>query len=162
MTVQSPAQTLQTFVTEVRNYLRDFPSLNLLLNNQEETSDRQLLWIIAEVLDDWNQSTPPIGFLDINQIPRSYLLKGVVAEVLMSVAILNLRNSLRYTDGQVTVDLDKYQQLMAMRQILRQEYEAKRKAWKTSRNLEMALSSSTGVHSEYFYVSCGCFSTYTD
>jgi len=159
---QSPAQTLQSFVTEIRNFLRDFPSQNLLLDHQEETTDRQFLWIIASVIDDWHQTPPHLGYININEIPRSYLLKGVVAEVLLSVAVLNLRNSLRYTDGQVTVDLDKYQQLMAMRQVLRAEYEQQKLLWKTALNLEMALGVTHGLHSEYFYLGCGCFGSYDE
>jgi len=160
MPSQQPSQTLQSVLAEVRNYLRDHPELNRLIEG-EETSDRQMRWYIAEVVDDWNLTPPPIGYQPISRIPRSLLIKGVVAEVLFSVAILNLRNSLRYTDGQVTVDLDKHQALVAMSQMLKREYEMKRDKIKVSQNIANALSSADGLHSEYYYFSAGYYGNTT-
>lgn len=151
MSSQQPNQTLQSVLAEVRNYLRDHPELNRLIDG-EETSDRQMRWYIAEVVDDWNLTPPPIGYQPISNIPRSVLIKGVMAEVLFSVAILNLRNSLRYTDGQVTVDLDKHQSLVAMSQMMKREYELKRDKIKVSQNISNALGAVCGVHSEYYYI----------
>ena len=152
MSSQQPNQTLQSVLAEVRNYLRDHSELNRLIDG-EETSDRQLRWYIAEVVDDWNLTPPPIGYQSISNIPRSMLIKGVIAEVLFSVSILNLRNSLRYTDGQVTVDLDKHQALVAMSQMMKREYDLKRDKYKVSRNIANALASVSGLHSEYYSIS---------
>jgi hypothetical protein len=157
--VQNPDQTFSSVLQEVRDYLRDFPELNRLLKS-EETSDRQLAWHVIEALDDFNNSPPPIGRLDISSIPRSILIKGVMAEALTSAAVLNLRNSLRYTDGQISVDLDKHQAMLAMAQMFRQQFDTKMGEWKRSQNLMRALSGASGVFSEYSYFSAGYYGQY--
>lgn len=152
----SPEKVLKNILAEVRNYLRDFPQLNRLIQG-EETTDFQLRWHIAEVLDDFSTTPPPLGFFTVSSVPRSILLKGVVAEVLKSAAILNLRNSLAYTDGSVSVNLDKHQELLRVSQMFSSEYESKVLAYKVSLNLRRALGRVDGVPSEYYYFSEGYY-----
>lgn len=156
----SPEQTFQFVIDYIRSYLRDYPELNRLLD-EEETDNRQLQWQIIGVLDDISNTPPPLGRYDITQVPLMILVKGVLAEVMMSVAVLNLRNSLRYTDGQISVDLDKYQALVSLSQIFRGEYDAKLRNWKTSQNVSQCYQTVTGVHSEYYYLAAGYYGNYT-
>jgi hypothetical protein len=111
-----------------------------------------MMWVIAEVQDDFSNTPPPIGNFDVTSIPRSIMLKGCLAELLSSEAIRNLRNSLSYSDGQVRVDLDKHQSLMALSQMFRSEYEVKRDRYKISQNISRSLNYTTGLHSEYFWL----------
>ena len=155
-----PAKTFKSTLEEVRAYLRDYPELNRLLD-AEETSDRQLRWYIIKILDDFSASPPPIGVLGLGSIPRSIVLKGVAAEALTSAAVLNLRNSMSYTDGGFSVDLDKHQAMLALANIFRQEYETKKTRWKLAENLQRALGHATGLHSEYALFSAGYYGNYT-
>lgn len=155
----SPDQTFQAVLEEVRNYMRDYPELNRLLE-AEETSDRQIRWYVIEVLDDFSVTPPPLGVLGIDRVPRSILLKGAIAEALTSAAILNLRNELRYTDGGFNVDLDKHQAMLALAQMFRQEYEMKKVRWKVAENIARSLGSASGVHSEYALYQSGYYGYY--
>lgn len=151
-TLQEPSHSVASFLEEVRNYLRDFAELNRLTEGVE-TSDRQFLWFLSEVLDDFAATPPLLGFIRLEEIPRSLVLKGVIAETLKSVAVLLLRNSLRYTDGNITVDLDsRYRELMGLANMFQQEYEPKKVAFKIALNVDRALNGIMGNHSEYYMI----------
>lgn len=154
-----PAKTFDSILEEVRAYLRDYAQLNRLLK-AEETSDRQFRWFIIEVVDDFVTSPPPLGKLSITNIPRSILLRGVIAEALKSAAVLNLRNALQYTDGGFSVDLDKHREMLALAGFFGQEYEEKKRKWKIALNISRALGSAVGVHSEYALYSASFYGTY--
>src|SRR6056300_168271 len=96
-------QNLGQFVTQVRQYLRDFPELNRLIDG-EESSDRMIAWAAIDALDDINNTPPLIGAYTIDSFPyRSLLLRGTVIAVLESVGLLQTRNQINYNDGGIQV-----------------------------------------------------------
>jgi hypothetical protein len=146
-----PTATLENFIEEVRSFLRDYPEMNRLLG-AEETSDRQLRWAIAETLDDFASTPPLLGFFTLERIPRSILLKGVLANVLRSASIFYLRNSLRYTDGAIQVDTDKHREMIQIAQIFQNEFDIRVTRFKVATNLDRALGSVRGIHSDYYLI----------
>jgi len=128
--------------------MRDFPELNRLIEG-EETNARMMIWAVIDALDDFNQSPPPIGFLPVDMVPQSILLRGTVLSVLESVGLLQTRNHLTFSDGGITVGVsDKAPLLMNWIQMFRNQYETKKLRWKTSKNIEQAFGA--GVVSEYY------------
>ncbi len=150
----TPADNLQKirlFAERVRLFMRDFPILNRLIEG-EETNARMMIWAVIDALDDFNVSPPPIGTLEVDQVPSSILLRGAVCTVLESVGILQTRNQLNVSDGGITVGIsDKAPMLMQWVQMFRNQYEQKKLQWKTSQNIMQAFGH--GVVSEYYYTS---------
>lgn len=132
------------FLRMVRDFLRDHPHLNRLQEG-EAHSDRLMVWAVIATLEDFNLSPPPIR-VAFEQIPKLTLLYGVVAFLLESEAILSTRNSLQYTDGQISVNLDKAPQLLQMAGMMRSYYTQQRDRVKISLNAMRAFGK---IESEY-------------
>lgn len=147
-----------TFVGQVREYLRDFPEFNALLQG-EETSDGLLNLCADLAADDFTHTMPPIGTFTVETFPSLYLLLlGTVIQVLRSAGILQARNNLNYSDGGLTVATsDKAQIYQAFAQWIMQEYETKKRAFKISQNARSAYG---GIHSEYSWI--GAFAQYSN
>ena len=143
-------QTLEYLVQMLRNFLRDHPSLNRLISD-EETSDRFLAWALVDALDDINNSPPPLSY-SLADFPYPHLLiRGAVVSVLESVGILQTRNQLNYNDGGIRVSVsDKTPLLQSWIGLFQSKYEQKKAQWKISQNLSQALGDESGTHSEYY------------
>jgi hypothetical protein len=137
-------------INYVRAYLRDYPELNRLLSGQE-TSDRQIAQSIVNAVDDWNSTPPLLTPVSIQTFPSlSLLLQGSVIYLLQSVAMLQLRNHLSYSDGQgqQISTSDKSPQLMAWANLMASQYESKKFRLKKALNITAAMNR-TAVLSEY-------------
>ena len=148
----SPQQELAEFVSHLRQYLRDFPELNRLIDGQE-TSDRMLAWAVIDALDDFNNTPPFIGNHTVGSFPyKSLLLRGAVIAVLESVTMLQMRNQMQYSDGGITVSVsDKGPLLMQWISMLQGSYERKKVQYKMSRNIESAMTGE-GIMSDYYFL----------
>lgn len=134
----------------VRAKLRDYPELNRLVAGHE-TSDRQIAMALIEALDDWNTSPPLIEGVTLESHPSvSLLVNGTIIHVLESVALLQTRNQMNYSDGQgvQTGVNDKSPMLLQWIQMFTQQYEQKKLRLKKAMNLNGALNGG-GVPSEY-------------
>ncbi len=150
---QGPPKKLLDLITLVRAKLRDYPELNRLVAGQE-TSDRQMAFAVLYCIDDWNCTPPLLDHVTLDSFPSvALLLDGTIVQVLQSVGLLQLRNHMRYSDGQgVQVSTsDKAPQLMAWSNLFSQGYEAKKLRLKRALNLQGSLNGS-GLPSEYTYV----------
>jgi hypothetical protein len=141
---------LDAFVNTVRLFLRDYAELNRLVDG-EESSNRQIMWAIADCLDDFN-TTPPFTSFGIADFPsRSLLLRGTVCNLLESIGLLQTRNHLQFSDGGITVGInDKTPFLQSWLQVFRNAYEAKKKDLKVSYNIENAWGG--GIFSEFRFI----------
>lgn len=152
--VTTPAvkQSMQEAINYLRMFLRDFPELNRLIKGLE-SNDRMLAWSIEDTIDDWNSTPPFIGNVAIQNFPSKSLLRmGAAALTLRSVAILQTRNHLNYSDGGINVSVsDKGPALNNMAQMLEQRYITQKNRMKSSINVELAFADS-GTMSEYFTV----------
>ena len=149
-TIPNANTELNQFVQTVRLYLRDSPELNRLIAG-EESSNRQIVWAIADTLDDFN-TTPHFTNYDLRNFPsRSLLLRGVVVALLESVGLLQTRNHLQFSDGGIQVGVsDKTPFIQSWIQLLKNSYEEKKTRLKVAINIESAWGG--GVYSEYRFI----------
>lgn len=150
--IPSASKRLNQMVHVTRLYMRDHPHLNRLIRGQE-SDDRIIAWALIDTLDDFNSTPPFLGAVGLTNFPSMNLLRlGTVATLLESVAILQIRNQLSFSDGGISIAVsDKAPLLMNFSQMLRGRYEQQRDRIKASQNIEMAMEGS-GHFSEYFVV----------
>ena len=148
----SASARMNEMIAYIRLYMRDFPELNRLIAGYE-SSPRMIAWAIVDALDDWNTTPPFIGNASLDNFPSKHLLaRGAVISLLESVAMLQMRNQLQFTDGGITVSVnDKAPMLMQFISMMKAGYEDKKARMKSSLNIEMAMVGS-GHFSEYFVV----------
>lgn len=127
------------FCHQIRFFLRDHAALNRLIKG-EEHSFRMVAWAVLDAVDDFNQAPPLIGY-DFASIPKSVLRNKVVATLLESLALLDLRNALTYTDAGTTVSLEKYGPLQQMAGYFRSTYENARDKHKIATNIAQGFGS---------------------
>jgi len=92
---------LQRFLARIRLELRDYPDVNELIEG-EESSDRIIAAALRNVLQRFNTMPPPIGNFSLSNFPdESLLILGTAGWLQRTVANLNDRNRLPYSDGKV-------------------------------------------------------------
>lgn len=141
---------LNNFVQSIRTFIRDYPELNRLISGVEN-SNRQIVWAIADALDDFNTTPHPTRFSLENFPSKSLLVRGTVITLLESVGLLQTRNHLQFSDGGIQVGVsDKTPFIQSWIQLFRNSYEEKKQRLKVSINIESAWGG--GVYSEYRFV----------
>ncbi len=141
-------------VAMIRVYMRDFPELNRIIEG-EESSDRMIAWAVIDTLDDYITTPPLLGSFRLAQFPsRSLLLRGAVAHLLESVAILATRNFISFSDGGTQVSFTaNIPHLRDIGREMRNMYETKKMRLKVAQNLSQGFGA--GVHSDYVITSTG-------
>lgn len=148
---------MNEMITYVRTYLRDFAELNRLTKGYEN-SPQLIAWAIIDALDDWNSTPPFIGAATLSNFPSKHLLcRGAVISLLESVAMLQTRNMLNFSDGGITVQVGQPQMTLQLISLLKNGYEQRKQSMKSSMNVEMAMEGH-GAVSEYFFIN-GIYST---
>ena len=139
---------VKKFLGRVREWLKDFAHMNDLLPGHM-ASDGNLLVCLEIALDEFNKfSMPPTSFGLENFPSYAMLVYGTTIHVLISEALLQMRNRLNYTDGGLTIaDSDKAGDYMSAVQALRGMYNAQKNDLKMFLNAEQAYGD--GVPSEY-------------
>tara|TARA_R110002126_G_scaffold118835_2_gene259454 strand:- start:63 stop:605 length:543 start_codon:yes stop_codon:yes gene_type:complete len=144
---------LANMISHVRTRTRDFPELNRLIAGKE-SSDTQIAYAIMETIDDWNTTPPLISAVMLESFPSpSLLVTGAVSRLMGSVATLEVRNNMQYSDGQ-GVQVSSSTNGPLLRQwsnLLGQEYEGKKRQVKMALNLGSAMNGS-GIASQYSYL----------
>jgi hypothetical protein len=144
------AKRFKLVVALVRTHIRDHPELNRLIAGNE-SSDRQIAMAILQTIDDFNNTPPLIDAVKLNDFPNiDLLIRGSLVRLLTSVAMLQTRNQLNYSDGKgVYVGVsDKSPMLMRWISLLDAGYQRDKKQLKLALNLRGALNGSS-VSSEY-------------
>jgi hypothetical protein len=147
---------MRSFVEIVRLYMRDHPELNRLVRG-EESSDRQIAWAVLDALSNFN-GTPPISTLTLEELllrnQHSLLLRMTVIALLESVALLQIRNHINYSNGGINVGVnDKAPMILQWLQYYRSYAEQMKLRVKVAMNIESILGpSNSGVHSELWAV----------
>ena len=146
-------KTILVLTGLVRTKLRDHEELNRLVAGRE-SSDRQIAFALMETVDDWNSTPPLIETVTLEGFPHvACLINGAVGRILRSVALLQVRNHMSYSDGQGvrTSSSDKGPLLQQWATMFLQEYEQKKQRLKMAMNLAGAMNG-TGISSEYRYL----------
>lgn len=147
------SDTFKEFVQSVRDYLRDYPDLNRLVDGVENST----LFLVRSVLfmlDDFAGMPPNLGFFTIDtlvnhQMARSICLLGTLAHILRSVLLLANRNTLSFSDGGINVNLEgRIPTLQSLEAQIRAEWRDAAHRKKIAMNIEGA-SGSFGMPSEY-------------
>lgn len=146
------SKRLNQVVAMIRMYMRDFPELNRLIVG-EETNDRMIAWAVLDAIDDWNSTPPFLGRVGLNNFPSiSWLREASVMRILESVALLQTRNQISFSDGGLSQSVsDKTPLLMNWVQLFQSRTEQKKTQIKASMNIELAMDGS-GVSSEYLLI----------
>ena len=142
-------KTIDDFINTVRHFMRDYPHLNRL-SEDIETSDRTIRLLTYLAIDEFNTLILPETNYTFDNFPSySLLLYKVVAEILLTVSLLQARNQLTYSAGGISISFsDKAQVYMAFRQQLENMWQMYAHGLKIKQNIENALDVS-GVPSEY-------------
>lgn len=150
------SQTMRDFVQMVRLYLRDFPELNRLVVG-EESSDRQIAWAVMDALADFN-GTPQFTNASLDELlgmnQHALLLRMTTISVIESVALLQTRNHINYSNGGITVGVnDKTPMLMNWLQYFKASTDQLKQRVKVAMNISSILGAgNSGVHSELWWV----------
>ena len=111
-----------------------------------------ICWAVVDMLSDFSSTPPLLGafslddLLDLNAYRMARY--GTISVLLESVAMLQTRNQLNFSDGGVSVGVsDKGPQLMQWAQSFDAKYQQARDKLKIALNIEGIMGSS-GVHSE--------------
>lgn len=151
-TLPHASARMRQLVVMVRDFMRDHPELNRLIAGRE-TSDRQIMWAILDAIDVYNTTPPFLQQATVSGFPSLHvLLRLAVAHILESVALLQARNHLNFSDGGISYAVqDKHQMLMSWAQMFRGAAEQKVQRMKRAMNIELAMRGS-GSFSEYAVV----------
>lgn len=153
-----------SFVSLVRNYLRDFTELNRIVAG-EESSDRQILWAVFDAMADFNGTPPFLGNSSIDDLlflnQHSLLLRMTVCSLIESVGLLQTRNHINYSNGGISVGVnDKTPMLMNWLQYFKSTTEQMKQRVKVSMNINGILGpTNVGVMSEYWAIN-GTYAAY--
>ena len=145
-------KTLDDFVIAVRHFMRDYPALNRIID-AEETSDRTIKFITLLSIDEFNTQIGLQSNASFETFPSySLLLRKVVGEILLSLALLNTRNYLQYNVNGTSVSFsDKGQLYLNLWKTLDFYWQQGSNKIKIRSNLEKAMDI-TGYFSEYSYI----------
>lgn len=151
--VATPATPIILIQDEVRRFMRDYPSKNILLDDVE-FSQEDVNQALRMVTSAYNATTPIT-----NITPESWpagqeylMLLGVAWYLIMSGTMLQLRNQATYQDGDIApigID-DKFPLYMALWQSMKQTWDEMVKTTKTQLNLEASYGT---LSSGYLFVS---------
>lgn len=121
---------------DIRMFLRDYSQNNILLDDVQFT-DRELDSAMSFAVDEWNQINP-ISADTSASIPKSILILGTCAWLMMSESFLQVRNQATYQDGEVApigID-DKHQLYFQLSRNLKEEWKTRAQLVKTQKNME--------------------------
>lgn len=147
----------EAHVQAVRLFTRDFAELNLLIQG-EESSDRMIAWATMDFLSDFN-ATPPNTAMTLEEMysrrMQSFAIRGTVITLLQSLMLLYIRNSVPFSDGGISANLnDRAPMVQAALQLFQSAYEQTKRLIKTEINVAALLdSSSSGLLSDYTVIS---------
>jgi len=85
-------------IDTIRDFLQDFPQLNILRDNIEQFSDDLIEITIPMVVQEAITKKPAIKGA-INKIPNVVWIYGIIAKLLQSEAFIQLRNSITVSDN---------------------------------------------------------------
>ena len=143
-------------VSKVRDFMRDHPETNNLIDDNE-TSNELILLCMGKAINNFNAMPPHIASYTYEDFPSvGMLIDGTVCQVIRSKAIQCARNSLTYSDGGIDVtDQEKHRDYIAIADLFCRDFTENASKLKISKNIESMLEYGgydglgDGVPSEY-------------
>lgn len=139
--------TLEEARNKLRDYIKDKPDLNKLLEDQENT-DTYLEMCIEDALEEINEEYMPETSWTLNDVPWSLIKKGSILQVLIGAGIGSARNTFSYSDGSsINVnDNDQWGRYINLYNVLISKYERSVQRYKKRKNIDGCYG---GVASQY-------------
>lgn len=118
-------------VNDVREYFKDIPELNILLEGEEQSSKKLIDLAIRLTISDFN-STPPVTSYTRDTFPNEVILMyGVGHHLANGEMERQLRNQVNYSAQGLTVQLDdKFSMYQALSQYYKQLFDQKTREFK--------------------------------
>lgn len=131
-------------VEEVREYLTDYPDVNLLLD-REEFSDTFIELCIELALSDFN-AIPPRSYHKIDDFPsKGVLMLGTCWEMFQGRAAVMARNHLTYSDGGLQIPVEeKYEIYISLANSFKTLFDTASAKMKVNSNMESGWGSVSG------------------
>ena len=117
----------------IKEYLKDKPELNILLDNMDQFSDDLMDIIIPMTYSEAAILSPAVA-RNKDRVPDVIILHGVLARLLESESFLEVRNQLQYQDNNMSsVPLSgKQGQYTQLSQMMRSYFTQLLSAWATA------------------------------
>jgi hypothetical protein len=153
-------EKLKNLIKRIRIHMRDFPQLNYLIEDVEN-SDYQIASALKYVVDYFNLMPPLIGTFDWLTIPESLLILGTIGKLQQEVVDLDERNYIAGSDGKVTVQTRAKAPMVKQSSFSKwQEFTQRATMYKVSKNLEssiqgVALASPADGTLDYYLIILG-------
>ncbi len=151
MPVQVSTNAVPLTTDDVREFLRDQPKYNILIEGVEFSNEdiaRAIRWTVSK----WNAITPQSNDPVTGETLNEYvLLFGVASILLRSEGVRQLRNGVNYQDGNMPqVGIDEKQNLYAgWADSMKAEFDFHARQIKTQNNMEACYG---GLSSGYKYI----------
>lgn len=140
--VEGLSPRLKQHVQGVRTFIRDYAETNLLIRG-EESSDRIIAFHTFDFISDFNMS-PPASAISLEEMYArgwsSMCIRGTLNSLLSGLVLQYTRNSLPFSDGGISVNMnDKAGALMQYQNLVLTTYEQTKAKVKTAMNVEQLL-----------------------
>lgn len=153
MPAQLPANASPLTTKDIRDFMRDQPDYNILLDDIE-FADSDILRAMRLTVAKWNAITPITNLTSWEQLNEWVLLCGVCCILLKSEGIRQKRNQLSTQDGNIApVGLDEKESIyLKWSMIFCEEFERLTKDAKIQQNMESILGRNSCLRSGYIYI----------
>lgn len=159
--------TSPDLLADLRDYLRDKPELNRIIADYE-TKAASFIQSIQKAVSRIN-STPPLGVCNLSiqsaidsenntyyilNYPADFkhiLMDGIILEILKSLLYYKNRNTLNYTDGNISIQEENLSAHLNIYRLHQQEFTRELMTYKQAKNISSLLSGDTGLGSDYSY-----------
>lgn len=142
------SDVMEAMIAMLRALLRDWEVIHELLDG-EESKDRDLALAIFRCIEDFNGTSPLTSYSlpDLVSLRQTDLiLQGSACNVVQSVYFPHLRNEVQFSDAGINVQVQgKHQGFLQWYQMVKNEYEQKKRSAKIAFNQEGLLSASVGM-----------------
>lgn len=133
---------------DIQTYARDIPELNILLENQRQSSPELVTLAMKMAVSDFNALTPSSSYSETNFPNDSILLYGTLHHLANSEAERQLRNNVNFNAQGLQAGIDdKMGQYNQLASYYKQLFENRASQLKRQLNIEAAWGGSDSPYS---------------
>ena len=135
--------TLNRYINYLISHIKDDPSVNKLLG-KKQFAPSQVKFATIIAFDRIDKTPPVLGRLNAEAYPIYLAIKAGVIQLMETAQIVDIRNSLDYQDGAMTVK-DTHEGMYAQLLQYYGTFVRDLVAWKQQVNIERTMSPMNGV-----------------
>ena len=137
------SDTMDKYIVYLGMHIKDDPAVNKLIEGKQfAPSQVKMAMVIA--FDRIDKTPPVLARLNAEEYPIYIALKAGVVQLMETAQIVDIRNSLQYQDGAMTVN-DTYEGMYAQLLTYYNRFVNELRAWKMQVNIERSMSPMIGV-----------------